>query len=956
MSRLTKMALLLPALLLLLLTSMAQAATISGTITNSSGKSGRIYVTATPQGQSYSAYGVSLANAGSFTIQGVPTGTTYTVKAFMDTQGDWRQHANDPVGTIDGITAGATNANITLTNPDLMPPAAGGIIVLQGNGGNAVLWEEMRDENTDLSIADYYEVSWSSSASGTYPTTRTVKSKSDLGFFVHSGGASTLYYRVTAKVGANSASTAWTPVTTRTGGVTVSGTVKTLGFTPTGPLMVVLERSADDAPDFFVSVIPSPGTTNNYSLSNIPAGTYNLYTYVDMDNDGALSFGDISYEASEFTAPQVTVGATAVTAQELTIVGRPADAFVTTQHGKSTNNEWINIGLTVEAQLKKPVNVLVSGPSLAEPVNVGLADDGEFNLYPWQLAANPQVGDQYSFTLEYSDGTTTGATPVTYQITNILNSFPTPVSPEGYVAYNPTPTFSWTTPATPPEAPYSYSFWMYGGDLYWGSEDDYPSSQTSVVYNADGLASSPTLSADTTYSWTLQVRDRFGNSASYSTEFFMTTAPMVTGFTPASALSGSTITISGLNFNATPANNLVYFSGGVSRAASGGTTTSLTVTVPQEAQYGSIQVHNGTTLSAPSTMMFGPYAPVSFTGAVNVPGAQIELEGNPAVKTTAGMDGSFTLTGLPGSPMAFRLKISKDGYLPVYSDVFTTNTNIDASAYPYQLQTSANLNLAPGASAVFATILDNTGAPLPGVVAGSTSGTVMYYNSSSGDFSGTATDASGLVAILNLYGSVTITPLKDGWIIPEKNITNIPNSSVVELAIFGQVAVVDHTLTVTLDGSGSGSVFSTPAGIDCAADSCDALFESGSSVTLTATPNSSSTFGSWSGCTSATGASCSVTMDSSKGVTATFNSAKAQIGSTGYATLAAAYAAAGSGAQILLLDGDLTESLTTAESKAVTLKGGYNAAFSALTGYFSNLTAPLIIQNGTLTLDQIVVK
>jgi len=67
-----------------------------------------------------------------------------------------------------------------------------------------------------------------------------------------------------------------------------------------------------------------------------------------------------------------------------------------------------------------------------------------------------------------------------------------------------------------------------------------------------------------------------------------------------------------------------------------------------------------------------------------------------------------------------------------------------------------------------------------------------------------------------------------------------------------------YALTVTTAGTGSGTV--NPSG---------GTFNHGTSVSLTATPNAGSQFTSWSGCT-ASGNSCSVTMDGPKTVTATF--------------------------------------------------------------------------------------
>jgi hypothetical protein len=82
-------------------------------------------------------------------------------------------------------------------------------------------------------------------------------------------------------------------------------------------------------------------------------------------------------------------------------------------------------------------------------------------------------------------------------------------------------------------------------------------------------------------------------------------------------------------------------------------------------------------------------------------------------------------------------------------------------------------------------------------------------------------------------------------------------------------AVPQRRLTVSKAGIGSGSVSSSPAGITCGA-TCDALFDEGTQVTLTATPAANSTFTGWSGggCTG-TG-TCRVTLNADTTVTATF--------------------------------------------------------------------------------------
>ena len=78
-----------------------------------------------------------------------------------------------------------------------------------------------------------------------------------------------------------------------------------------------------------------------------------------------------------------------------------------------------------------------------------------------------------------------------------------------------------------------------------------------------------------------------------------------------------------------------------------------------------------------------------------------------------------------------------------------------------------------------------------------------------------------------------------------------------------------HPLNVTIDGTGRGSVTSTPSGIDCE-DDCSELFDYGTVVTLTAVADPGTTFSGWSGsCTNNTG-NCVVTIDEAENVSATF--------------------------------------------------------------------------------------
>jgi hypothetical protein len=81
--------------------------------------------------------------------------------------------------------------------------------------------------------------------------------------------------------------------------------------------------------------------------------------------------------------------------------------------------------------------------------------------------------------------------------------------------------------------------------------------------------------------------------------------------------------------------------------------------------------------------------------------------------------------------------------------------------------------------------------------------------------------------------------------------------------------VQSFAVSVVRAGSGSGTVTSAPAGISCGS-ACSARFATGTSVVLTASPDSNSTFAGWRGCDTADGARCTVAVSATRTVTATF--------------------------------------------------------------------------------------
>jgi hypothetical protein len=92
-------------------------------------------------------------------------------------------------------------------------------------------------------------------------------------------------------------------------------------------------------------------------------------------------------------------------------------------------------------------------------------------------------------------------------------------------------------------------------------------------------------------------------------------------------------------------------------------------------------------------------------------------------------------------------------------------------------------------------------------------------------------------------------------------------------ATFNEPVSNPSTLHVFKSGGGAGTVTSSPAGINCGTEPCEAIFEEGETITLEAGASLGSTFAGWLGCSPVSGevTKCHVTLDSlSVDVTAVF--------------------------------------------------------------------------------------
>jgi len=148
--------------------------------------------------------------------------------------------------------------------------------------------------------------------------------------------------------------------------------------------------------------------------------------------------------------------------------------------------------------------------------------------------------------------------------------------------------------------------------------------------------------------------------------------------------------------------------------------------------------------------------------------------------------------------------------------------------------------------------------------AGSGSGTVSGTNCSSASYpSGTTVNCTESAAVGSQF-----TGWSGGTCSGTRSCSFSLNANTTIIANFSQ----GYALTVTLAGTGTGTVTDNLGQISCSSGTCSGSYASGTSVILTASAGGTSIFAGWGGVCSSTGAvaQCSVTMNSAQSVSAAF--------------------------------------------------------------------------------------
>jgi hypothetical protein len=531
--------------------------TVSGTVTYSGSKTGRVYVELYNNncgGGGGSSVGTSLPAAGAYTIHGVAPGN-YTLNAWMDILGSGAANDVDPSSLVHGdgsvslVGDNVTNATVAIADPPAVTlPAPSNLQgVFPFNQGAFVSFKPILNSR-NIEMPSSYNLQWSTSNSfptGTATVTRNFKAVGDhSNAWLATGlsGSQPLYFRYQGVAGANTSS--WSapfgPVTigAPTAGNKVTGQVSFTGVAK-GPLYVGFYDQNQGK--VYLTQVGSqaspPASPASYTVY-VPTGSnYFFFGVVDQNNDGLIDAGDIQNTDSN-GAGSVSINGPAT--EILTLPSGNSLATVTTQHQRVINgsgsSDSYNLQFDVRAQNKLPVAVqIASGPHIVIPFDVGICVDCGHPFSYWLGIGNyaPVAGNGYTLNITYSDGTTEA---VFAQVGAVLNAFVTNMAPSGS-GVSLKPNFSWTPPANGGSYAYSFTLWDSNGNTIWqipgnnSSSNGFSSSVKSIPWGVDptgggSLPSVSSLSAGGNYQWQIQAQDSNGNQASTNVNFQTKSGPL----------------------------------------------------------------------------------------------------------------------------------------------------------------------------------------------------------------------------------------------------------------------------------------------------------------------------------------------------------------------------------------------------------------------------------------------
>ena len=244
---------------------------------------------------------------------------------------------------------------------------------------------------------------------------------------------------------------------------------------------------------------------------------------------------------------------------------------------------------------------------------------------------------------------------------------------------------------------------------------------------------------------------------------------------------------------------------------------------------------------------------------------------------------TFTAVQQQGGPISINAGGAATGTFVADVDFSGGSTYSTTSAIDTSLITGTAGTVPP--QAVFQT--ERYGAftyTIPGLTAGGTYAVTLYFAESYWTAAGqrsfnVAINGAAALTAFDIFAAAggankavartfNTTASSSGQVVIAFTAGSIDNPKVSGIAVAPGNVSTGYSLTVTKAGTGTGTV--AGGAINCGSTCSAANLASGTTVTLTATPATGSTFAGWSGACVGTG-SCIVTLTASQTVTATFN-------------------------------------------------------------------------------------
>ncbi|HET8542086.1 MAG TPA: carboxypeptidase regulatory-like domain-containing protein [Anaeromyxobacter sp.] len=529
-----------------------------GTVSYAGTRTGPVYVAISSPNGGWTVGGTGLAAADGpfagrpFAVRNIQGGTPIKVRAWMDTLGVGRFNAGaDPSVTISASATGSpwNLGDLELLDPPYPPAVASPVAVnatIAMDGAAVVIMDAPRNQNGEP-VADGHVLYWNDAP--TVDETHNlgsllVPAGPDFGIVRGLTNGTAYWFRVVAYLrgapiaGQSVATATGLTVGPPTGTATVSGLATHPAVASPSALYVVAQGGKGADGGVSVHRIPNPtGTQTSYSF-NVAPGTYQVFGFVDMGDDGVVNVGEPAFFPSDKT-PLVTFVDGQNAGPTVAIPAGAAFASLKTSRWANSWGPWTYLVAGVGSGTKLPLSAVLTGPGLRGPADLGINLDGgsgiDLGLSFQTDPILPFVGDTYTLAVTYTDGSTE---TFLRDVTGVFSSPPVVVSPQdGAMGVDPVPTFAWSAPAPEP-ASYGYHLRIFpdgGGDPIW--ETFLPSSQRSVRYNADGMARQPQLAAYTRYRWEIATIDAFGNDGAYMA-WFTTGAAALPSFDP---LDGTTL-------------------------------------------------------------------------------------------------------------------------------------------------------------------------------------------------------------------------------------------------------------------------------------------------------------------------------------------------------------------------------------------------------------------------------